>query len=295
MAIPLSLMAAALVLYWTGGTINTMVLAGLVIAVGVVVDDAIIDVENIVRRLRQHRASGGTGRTARVMVNASLEVRGPIVYATLIIVAATVPIFFLDGLTGAFFRPLATSYTLAVMASMLVALTVTPAMAYIFLRNAKLEDRDPPVVRVLKRWYNAALRPLIRRPLPGYAALAALGLVGVIAPRCSASRCSPVQRAGLPHALGHAARHGQCRGGPRHQSACKELMTIPGVSNCGSHIGQAFAADEVVGVNFGENWISVDPGVDYDDTLASIHMWLTATPESTGTSRRTSRSVSARS
>ncbi len=127
MAIPLSLMAAALVLYWTGGTINTMVLAGLVIAVGVVVDDAIIDVENIVRRLRHHRASGGTDSTARVVVNASLEVRGPIVYATLIIVAATVPIFFLDGLTGAFFRPLATSYTLAVMASMLVALTVTPA------------------------------------------------------------------------------------------------------------------------------------------------------------------------
>ena len=162
MAIPLSLMAAALVLYWTGGTINTMVLAGLVIAVGVVVDDAIIDVENIVRRLRHHRASGGTGSTARVVVNASLEVRGPIVYATLIIVAATVPIFFLDGLTGAFFRPLATSYTLAVLASMLVALTVTPAMAYIFLRNAKLEDRDPPVVRVLKRWYGAALRPIVR-------------------------------------------------------------------------------------------------------------------------------------
>ena len=133
MAIPLSLTAAALVLYWTGGTINTMVLAGLVIAVGVVVDDAIIDVENIVRRLRHHRASGGTGSTARVVVNASLEVRGPIVYATLIIVAATVPIFFLDGLTGAFFRPLATCYTLAVMASMVVALTVTPAMAYIFL------------------------------------------------------------------------------------------------------------------------------------------------------------------
>ena len=84
-------------------------------------------------------------------MDASLEVRGPIVYATLIIVAATVPIFFLDGLTGAFFRPLAISYTLAVMASMLVALTVTPALAYIFLRNAKLEDRDPPLVRVLKR------------------------------------------------------------------------------------------------------------------------------------------------
>ena len=117
-AIPLSLVTAASVLYLTGASVNTMVLAGLVIAVGVVVDDAIIDIENIIRRLRQHRAEGGTRSTASVVLEASLEVRGPIVYATLIIIAAAVPIFFLQGLTGAFFRPLAISYTLAVLASM---------------------------------------------------------------------------------------------------------------------------------------------------------------------------------
>ena len=95
-------------LYWRGTTINTMVLAGLVIALGVVVDDAIIDIENIVRRLRQHRAASRPGRsTATVILEASLEVRSPIVYATLIIIAAAVPVFFLEGLTGAFFRPLA--------------------------------------------------------------------------------------------------------------------------------------------------------------------------------------------
>ncbi|MDR7158795.1 efflux RND transporter permease subunit [Arthrobacter sp. BE255] len=271
LAIPLSLMAAALVLYWTGGTINTMVLAGLVIAVGVVVDDAIIDVENIVRRLRHHRAVGGTGSTARVVVNASLEVRGPIVYATLIIVAATVPIFFLDGLTGAFFRPLATSYTLAVFASMLVALTVTPAMAYIFLRNAKLEDRDPPVVRVLKRWYGNALRPLVRRPVPGYLTLAAVGVIGIVAAPLLGQSLLPSfkERDFLMHWITQpgTSNSEEVR---VSQLACNELMTIPGVNNCGSHIGQAFAADEVVGVNFGENWISVDPGVDYDETLASV-------------------------
>lgn len=270
-AIPLSLVAAALVLYWTGGTVNTMVLAGLVIAVGVVVDDAIIDVENIVRRLRQHRASGGTESTARVVVNASLEVRGPIVYATLIIVAATVPIFFLDGLTGAFFRPLATSYTLAVMASMLVALTVTPAMAYIFLRNAKLEDRDPPLVRVLKRWYGAVLRPSVRRPVPGYLALAAFGVVGIVAAPLLGQSLLPSfkERDFLMHWVTQpgTSNSEEVR---VSQLACRELMTVPGVNNCGSHIGQAFAADEVVGVNFGENWISVDPSVDYDETLTSI-------------------------
>ncbi|WP_256468653.1 efflux RND transporter permease subunit [Pseudarthrobacter sp. SSS035] len=271
LAIPLSLVAAALVLYWTGGTINTMVLAGLVIAVGVVVDDAIIDVENIVRRLRHHRASGATGSTARVVVNASLEVRGPIVYATLIIVAATVPIFFLDGLTGAFFRPLATSYTLAVVASMLVALTVTPAMAYIVLRNAKLEDRDPPVVRVLKRWYANALRPIVRRPVPGYLTLAAVGVIGIVAAPLLGQSLLPSfkERDFLMHWLTQPGTS-NAEEVRVSQLACKELMTIPGVNNCGSHTGQAFNADEVVGVYFGENWISVDPGVDYDQTLAAV-------------------------
>src|SRR6478752_6195393 len=270
-AIPLSLLTAALVLYWTGGTVNTMVLAGLVIAVGVVVDDAIIDVENIVRRLRQHRAGGGTDSAARVVVNASLEVRGPIVYATLIIVAATVPIFFLDGLTGSFFRPLAISYTLAVFASMLVALTVTPAMAYIFLRNAKLEDRDPPVVRVLKRWYGAALRPIVKRPLPGYLAVGALGVVGIIAAPLLGQSLLPSfkERDFLMHWVTQPGTS-NAEEVRVSQLACKELMTVPGVRNCGSHIGQAFAADEVVGVNFGENWISIDPAANYDKTLASV-------------------------
>ena len=279
MAIPLSLIAAALVLYWTGGTINTMVLAGLVIAVGVVVDDAIIDVENIVRRLRHHRATGGTESTARVVVNASLEVRGPIVYATLIIVAATVPIFFLDGLTGAFFRPLATSYTLAVMASMLVALTVTPAMAYIFLRNAKLEDRDPPVVRVLKRWYGAALRPIVKRPLPAYLTVAAFGVVGIVAAPLLGQSLLPSfkERDFLMHWVTQPGTS-NAEEVRVSQLACRELMTVPGVNNCGSHIGQAFAADEVVGVNFGENWISVDPSVDYDKTLASIQQIVDGYP-----------------
>ncbi len=278
-AIPLSLTAAALVLYWTGGTINTMVLAGLVIAVGVVVDDAIIDVENIVRRLRHHRATGGTESTARVVVNASLEVRGPIVYATLIIVAATVPIFFLDGLTGAFFRPLATSYTLAVMASMLVALTVTPAMAYMFLRNAKLEDRDPPVVRVLKRWYGAALRPIVKRPLPAYLTVAAFGVVGIVAAPLLGQSLLPSfkERDFLMHWVTQPGTS-NAEEVRVSQLACRELMTVPGVNNCGSHIGQAFAADEVVGVNFGENWISVDPSVDYDKTLASIQQIVDGYP-----------------
>src|SRR5919109_446780 len=131
-AIPLSLMASILVLILRGETINTMILAGLVIAVGVVVDDAIIDVENIWRRLRQR--GDGTGRLApRVILEASLEVRSAIFYATLINVLAVVPVFFLESVTGSFFEPLAFSYALSILVSMAVALTVTPALSLILL------------------------------------------------------------------------------------------------------------------------------------------------------------------
>ena len=128
LTIPLSITATLLVLYAQDQTINTMTLAGLVIALGALVDDAIIDVENIVRRLRQHRLSGSGVSTAKVILDASLEVRSPIVFATLIIVAASLPVFLLQGLTGAFFQPLALAYTLAILASLVVALTVTPAL-----------------------------------------------------------------------------------------------------------------------------------------------------------------------
>ena len=154
-AIPLSLMAALMVLYLRGDTINTMILAGLVIAVGVVVDDAIIDVENIWRRLRQR--GDGTGRLApRIILEASLEVRTAIFYATLINVLAVVPVFFLESVTGSFFEPLALSYALAILVSMVVALTVTPALSLLLLSKTR-ERRDAPLVRVLKRGYRALL------------------------------------------------------------------------------------------------------------------------------------------
>src|SRR5688572_435858 len=111
-AIPLSLIGAGLVLAWMDVTVNTMVLAGLVIAPGDIVDDAISDSDHVVRRLREHRKAGGQRSTARVILDASLEVRSAIVYATLIEVIAIVPIFTLEGLSGSFFRPLALSYAL---------------------------------------------------------------------------------------------------------------------------------------------------------------------------------------
>jgi CzcA family heavy metal efflux pump len=270
-SIPLSLMAAGLVLYLRGETINTMILAGLVIALGALVDDAIIDVENIMRRLRQHRASGSDRSTAAVILEASLEVRGPIVSATLIIVVATAPVFLLEGLTGSFFRPLALSYTLATLASLLVALTVTPALALMLLRGSAREHHDSPVVRLLRRGYVPLLRGIIRRPRRAYAAALVTLLAGIVVLPLVGQSLLPSfkERDFLMHWVTEpSTSHPEMV--RITTAASKELRQIEGVRNFGAHIGQALIADEVVGVNFGENWISVDEDVDYDETLASI-------------------------
>src|SRR5438477_5687841 len=134
--IPLSLLAAGVVLSLRGATLNTMVLAGFVIAIGVIVDDAIIVVEHIGVRLRQRRAEGSAQSTVSTCCDASLEVSRPVLYATLVVLLVVVPVLFMEGLSGAFFTPLAVSYVLAVVASVAVALTVTPALAVILLGQA---------------------------------------------------------------------------------------------------------------------------------------------------------------
>ena len=272
--IPLSLTAAGLVLYWQRATINTMVLAGLIIALGAVVDDAIVDCENIVRRLRLHRQRSddrSVATTARVVFDASLEVRGAVVYASMIEALALLPIFFLEGLTGSFFKPLAYAYALAVVVSTLIALIWTPAMALILLRKAPLEHRESPLVRWLQRGYERMLLPIIRTPRPAYLLVSALMIAGlVIVPRLGESLLPDFkERDFLMHWL---TPPGTSLEEEVRVSvlANRELLTIPGVRNAGSHIGQAMLADEVYGVYFGENWVSVDPAVDYDQTVDRI-------------------------
>jgi CzcA family heavy metal efflux pump len=271
-SIPVSLVAAGLVLALRGETINTMVLAGLVISVGVVVDDAIIDIENIWRRLRQARAEQSGESMASIVLKASLEVRSPIIYATLIIIAAVVPILFMEGLSGAFFRPLALSYALAVLASMFVALTLAPALSVLLLRSAPLERRESPIKLGLIRFYELLLSGALVRPRRAYAAAGAVAVLGLSVVPLLGSSLLPdfKERDFLMHWL---TKPGTSLPEETRISvrACQELRQIPGVRNCGSHIGQAFFSDEVVGVDFGENWISVDPDADYDQTIANVH------------------------
>ncbi len=152
-AIPLSLLAALIVLDKSGQAVNTMTLGGLAVALGVVIDDAIVDVENIVRRLR---LVGAEADRQAVIASASVEVRGPVVYATFVLAATVLPILFLTGLQGSFFRPLAAAFVIAVLASLVVAMTVAPALCLLLL-GAQAQEDEPGYVHRLKDRHAALL------------------------------------------------------------------------------------------------------------------------------------------
>lgn len=270
-AIPLSLVTAALVITWQGGTINTMVLAGLVIALGEVVDDAIIDVENITRRLRLNRMAENPQSPLQVVLNASLEVRSAVVYASLIVILVFLPVFFLEGLTGAFFRPLAYSYMLAVLASLGVALTLTPALSLLLLPTAPERREETALVRWLKTQYRSALPALLQRPKRALTAMgAAFALTLAAVPFLGEEFLPNFQEYDF---LMHWVEKPGTSLEAMHRitvRASRELRSIPGVRNFGAHIGRAEAADEVVGPNFTELWISLDPKVPYRETVARI-------------------------
>ncbi|MBI4601201.1 MAG: efflux RND transporter permease subunit, partial [Planctomycetes bacterium] len=216
--------------------------------------------------------SGGGGASAfDVVLAASLEVRSAVVFASLVVVLVFLPVLFLEGLAGSFFRPLAYAYMLAISASLLVALTVTPALCLVLLPRAPERPRDALLVRALKALYRAVLPPIVARPRAVAAALlASFVLTGLGVTRLGEEFLPSFKETDFlmhwvekPGTSLEAMRRITIR-------ASRELRSIPGVRNFGSHIGRAEVADEVVGPNFTELWISIDPAADHDATVARI-------------------------
>lgn len=269
-AIPLSLMAALLVLTAFHVSINTMVIAGLVVALGEVVDDAIIDVENIIRRLKLNQLLEVPKSKLKVIVAASLEVRSAVVYATMIVMVVFLPVLFLDGIAGAFFKPLALAYLFAILASLLVALIVTPALAYLLLDH-ETHDQESNMVVKLHANYAKVLNNLLIEPTKVFVATVVLFVMTGIGTLFLGSEFLPEFKETdfLMHFL---ERPGASLEQMKKMTvrASHDLLTIPGVRNFGAHIGRAEAADEVVGPNFTELWISIDPEVDYQKTVSAI-------------------------
>jgi CzcA family heavy metal efflux pump len=271
-AIPVSLVAALFVLYLRGATLNTIVLAGLVIALGVVIDDAIIDVDRFVQRLRQNRGEDNPRPARSVILETSADTRGAIFFAALITLLAVLPVFSLEGMPVALFQPMAVSYALAVLAAMAVALTITPALSLILLSGAPLEGRASPLIPWLQRGYERALGRTAQRPRLAYAVVVVLLLAGgILLPLREQDQLLPSFRE--PYLMIQL----QAAPGTSHPEmnrivtrASSELRAIPGVRNVGAHVGRAVFGDRVVGINSAELWVSIDPQANYDATVASV-------------------------
>jgi CzcA family heavy metal efflux pump len=270
--IPLSLVAAAFALYLLGETFNPIAFAGLAVAIAVVIDDAVVGVHNVARHLREHRQAGDDERsTADVVLEAFTEVRSPITYAAFITLLAIVPVVVMEGRPGAFFEPLALSYVLVVLASMVVALTVAPALSLLLFSRGSLGRRQSPILRLLSPRYDGALSRIVRAPRAALIAAGVCVVVGLATLPLLDTALVPSfnDRDVLVRLEGPPATSEPKMSGSTEQLS-SELRTIPGVENVGAQVGRAVTGDRPVDVNSSELWVNIGSDADYDATMASI-------------------------
>ena len=269
-AVPLSLVSAAWVLHLRGETLTTMTLLGLAAATAVVVDDVIGDVAQI--RSRQLVSSPDAPRLSSSMGDLVAARRGPLLVASVVAVLVLAPVLAIGGVWNAFSWPLAATYVLATVTSLIVALIVTPALAVLLLRDGQQELRAGPVDRWVRSGVDRLAGPVIGRP--GWVGLTAgvLAMAGILVATLAAS--GPV----LP-TLRDRNVLVRVQGAPgtsltemnRITSVvAAEMRSAPGIESAGAHVGRAITSDEIVDVNAGEIWLTVAPGADYDATLGGV-------------------------
>jgi CzcA family heavy metal efflux pump len=280
LAIPLSLLASVAVLWVCGAPLNTMTLGGLAIAVGEVVDDAIIDVENIHRRLRENGLLPQPRSALQVVFDASVEVRSSVVYASFIVALVVAPLFFLSGVQGRIFAPLGAAYLLSVLASLIVALTITPALALALLARRRAEAAEGWLTRMLKQWYSRVLPLPLAHPRLVVTASTVLVIVSSVSLFFLQSSFLPefhegnlvMQMTGPPGtSLAESVRMGK--------RISQSLKQIPGVLSVAQFAGRAELSEDTWGPEASEFHITLDPGLgQYADLTEQIRAQLAEIP-----------------
>jgi Cu/Ag efflux pump CusA len=270
LAVLVSLATAALVIAVTGSTINALVVCGLVGALAIIVVDALEQVERVIK-LRAAPGAGDSELAAATVLQATLESRVPLLFAMLIVLLATVPLLVIEGALGDVARPLAISFAVAVVTSMLVALTLTPALAVLFLRGRASARRDANLVQAIRRRYQSGVAPLVRRPAPVVVGAVLVALVGVVAlSQLSLALVPAFRERDLLISVEGAPGTSQPAMSRVTSQIGRELRTIPGVRNVGAHIGRAIMSDQVVGISSGQLWVSLDDSADHDATVRAV-------------------------
>ena len=281
-AIPLSLVAGVLVLSLFGQGINTMTLGGLTIAIGALVDDAIIDVENVFRRLRQERSrpEGARRPALEVVFQASSEVRGAILFATLIILLVFLPLFVLPGMEGRLLRPLGLAYVAALAASLIVSLTVTPVLCLLLLpRSRALERPEPWLLRTFHRAYRPTLDWSLRHPGAVIAATVAVTAAALaVLPFLGRTFLPPFNEGALTVSVvsppGITLEEGDALGRQVEQS----LLAFPEVVSTSRRTGRAERDEHVQGVNASEMEVVLREGRRKGELLAEMRKAVSTIP-----------------
>jgi CzcA family heavy metal efflux pump len=282
-AIPLSIVVTGLIFKWFGMSINTMTLGGLAVAIGELVDDAIVDVENIFRRLRENKHSPNPKSPLRVVYEASSEVRNSIVFSTILVVLVFVPLFALGGMEGRLFTPLGVAYIVSIIASLFVSLTVTPVLSYWLLPNAKFmeHDEDGFLLRWLKWVAGYAIRLSVQHPTPILTAVSIAVLISVVMVTQLGRDFLPPFNEGsvqvnvvLPPGTSLTASN-EIAG-----MVDRRIGNIRGVKSWGRRTGRAELDEHAEGVNQSEIIISFDPdsGRSREEILEELREELTQIP-----------------
>ncbi|WP_292044410.1 efflux RND transporter permease subunit [Massilia sp. UBA6681] len=280
-AIPLSLAVTALVFHLLGQSINVMTLGGLAIAIGELVDDAVVDVENILRRLKERDKTGHS--VLETIWHASVEVRSGIVYATVIVVLVSIPLFALPGIEGRLFAPLGIAYIVSILASMLVSMTVTPVLSYYLLPKMKrLHRGDSPIVRRLKAWDTALLHWSLPRTRPVLGAAAVLVLVAVASVPFFPRAFLPAFNEGSL-VMGMSFTPGTSLAEANRMGTLAETLIaqVPEVAKVGRRTGRAELDEHAEGVHSSEIEIDLKPSKrSREEVMASIRNQLAGIPAS---------------
>jgi len=283
MSTALSLASAGLIFYLFGVDFNMMVVAGLLMAVTAVVDDAIVDADGIRRRLRQP-STGKDLPVWRVVADTSVEIRVPMLYATLISVIVVAPLLVMHGLSAEFFRPLAWSYIAAIVASLVVATTVTPGLLMLLSPKPTMpRSSDSVFTSGLRRIYAGAAGRAMRSPALAFALVLAGFVVGPLIWSYQQRSLVPtfketdvfVELQGPPGASLQAMDRTAA-------TLIRDLRTVPGVRDAAAQIGRALFSHELADVDSATVWVSLDPSADYRATLAAVGKVVAAHPEVNG-------------
>jgi len=270
-SIVISLIFATYILSLQQATLNIMTLAGLALAIGVIVDEAIISMENLLESLRKHGDSDEQVTTENLLIEAFNASRNSISFTSIIMLVFALPIFFMIGITGSFLRPFASAYAIAIIVALLVALIIAPALSMVLLPAKPPKPSESQLIKKLKNGYKNTFDRITQAPRSTvFTALLILVISIGLVPFSEANLLPNLRK--LDILVEWEGPPGTSRAEMNRIStlALNELKDIPGVKNVGSLVGRAITGDNVVGINSGELWLNIDPTADYDTTIRAV-------------------------